>query len=94
MCDHVDVGRIQSAPVYRRRPSEIDVAVLLARAHGSAVNARDRIGQGPWHNATGVRIAQNLADLHGDTLDQARMGNVRLGIGALARPGLDLLPAV
>ncbi len=40
-----------------------------------AVNARDRIGQGPWFNAKGGRIAQNLSDLHGDTLDQARVGN-------------------
>jgi hypothetical protein len=40
-----------------------------------AVNARDRIGPGPWYNAKGQRIAQNVADLHGDTLDQARVGN-------------------
>jgi len=40
-----------------------------------AVNARDRIGQGPWYNAKGQRVAQNLADLHGDTLEQARVGN-------------------
>ncbi len=31
-----------------------------------AVNARDRIGNGPWHNAKGVMIAANVADLHGD----------------------------
>jgi hypothetical protein len=31
-----------------------------------AVNARDRIGSGPWHNAKGVKIADNVADLHGD----------------------------
>ena len=31
-----------------------------------AVNARDRIGAGPWHNAKGVLIANNVADLHGD----------------------------
>jgi hypothetical protein len=31
-----------------------------------AVNARDRIGSGPWYNAKGVLIAQNVADLHGD----------------------------
>lgn len=31
-----------------------------------AVNARDRIGNGPWYNANGVLIAANLADLHGD----------------------------
>src|SRR2546423_12034387 len=30
-----------------------------------AVNARDRIGSGPWYNAKGARIAQNLGDLHG-----------------------------
>ena len=38
--------------------------------HGTAtepaVNARDRIGDGPWHNAKGVMIAPSLADLHGD----------------------------
>ena len=28
------------------------------------IHARDRIGTGPWYNARGVRIAQNLADLH------------------------------
>jgi hypothetical protein len=32
----------------------------------AAVNARDRIGRGPWYNAKGVRIAENVADLHGD----------------------------
>jgi hypothetical protein len=30
------------------------------------INARDRIGAGPWHNAKGVMIAQNVDDLHGD----------------------------
>jgi hypothetical protein len=40
-----------------------------------AVNARDRIGSGPWFNARGGRIAENVADLHGDTLDSARRGN-------------------
>lgn len=29
------------------------------------VNARDRIGAGPWHNAKGVMIAKNIDDLHG-----------------------------
>ena len=28
------------------------------------VNARDRIGAGPWRNAKGVVIAQSVADLH------------------------------
>ena len=30
----------------------------------SAVNARDRIGKGPWQNAKGEAIAQNVDDLH------------------------------
>lgn len=32
-----------------------------------SVNARDRIGNGPWHNAKGVLIAANLGELHSDT---------------------------
>ena len=31
-----------------------------------AVNARDRIGAGPWQNAKGVQVAANVADLHSD----------------------------
>src|SRR6187200_2825130 len=31
-----------------------------------AVNARDRIGAGPWYNSRGTLIANNVADLHGD----------------------------
>jgi hypothetical protein len=39
----------------------------------NAVNARDRIGNGPWHSATGALIARNVADLHGDTVEAARL---------------------
>jgi hypothetical protein len=31
-----------------------------------AVNARDRIGKGPWQNAKGVVVAKDIAELHGD----------------------------
>lgn len=31
-----------------------------------AVNARDRIGSGPWQNIKGVVVAKNVAELHGD----------------------------
>ena len=43
-------------------------AYLSMPAQGGqpAVNARDRIGAGPWHNARGALIANNVADLHGD----------------------------
>ena len=30
----------------------------------AAVHARDRIGNGPWHNAKGVLVARDLAHLH------------------------------
>jgi hypothetical protein len=33
---------------------------------GKPVNARDRIGAGPWYNAKGVKVADNAADLHSD----------------------------
>jgi hypothetical protein len=32
-----------------------------------AIDARDRIGRGPWHNANGVRIAIDVDDLHSDS---------------------------
>jgi hypothetical protein len=40
-----------------------------------AVNARDRIGNGPWFNTRGVQVARDVAHLHGDTVDAARLGN-------------------
>ena len=42
-------------------------AYLSTSASGGqpAVNARDRIGQGPWQNAKGVVIARNVDELHG-----------------------------
>jgi len=46
-----------------------------ARPGQPAVNARDRIGQGPWYNVKGDMIAPDLAHLHGDTLELARVGN-------------------
>ncbi|MDN8611684.1 hypothetical protein [Variovorax ginsengisoli] len=36
-----------------------------ATAGGAAVNARDRIGKGPWVNVKGVTIANNIDELHG-----------------------------
>ena len=44
-------------------------AYLSAAAQGGqpAVNARDRIGKGPWMNAKGVVIAKSVQDLHSDT---------------------------
>jgi hypothetical protein len=38
----------------------------LSTQGASAVNARDRIGKGPWQNAKGVTIARDVAELHGE----------------------------
>jgi hypothetical protein len=37
----------------------------LSTQGAGAVNARDRIGAGPWANAKGVVIAKDVAELHG-----------------------------
>ena len=43
-------------------------AYLSTAASGGqpAVNARDRIGDGPWHNANGALVANDLAQLHSE----------------------------
>jgi len=58
-----------------------------ARPGQPAINARDRIGTGPWYNAKGAMIAQDLAHLHGDTLDLARMGNNITKVSDLTEKG-------
>ena len=37
----------------------------LSTQGASAVNAKDRIGRGPWQNAKGTVIAKDVAELHG-----------------------------
>jgi hypothetical protein len=37
----------------------------LSTQGANAVNAKDRIGRGPWQNAKGAVIAKDVADLHG-----------------------------
>lgn len=38
----------------------------LSTTGSDGVNAKDRIGTGPWHNANGVEVASSVADLHSD----------------------------
>ena len=54
------------------------------------VNARDRIGSGPWYNAKGVIIAANVDELHGDS--QRDRNNIRKPI-ALNEKGEVVLGA-
>ena len=55
-----------------------------AGGNAQAVNARDRIGAGPWYNARGALIANNVADLHGDV---QRDRNTIMGGTALNEKG-------
>ncbi|MDA2934342.1 hypothetical protein MYX82_08355 [Acidobacteria bacterium AH-259-D05] len=44
----------------------LSTSTSTATGRVMGVNARDRIGKGPWYNSKGVRIAQNVDDLHSD----------------------------
>ena len=38
----------------------------LSTTGSGGVNAKDRIGTGPWHSANGVQVASSVSDLHSD----------------------------
>ena len=65
-----DLGGLAGADAICQNLAEsVDQGHLTWRAYLStqgsdAVNARDRIGPGPWFNANGARIAANVDDLH------------------------------
>lgn len=55
------------ATAVNRGNAEWRAYLSVAAANGQAqINARDRIGKGPWYNAKGVPIAWNIDDLHQD----------------------------
>src|SRR6266581_328028 len=64
-------------------------AYLSTQAAGGApaVNARDRIGKGPWQNFKNEVVAQNVDDLHGDNnklgmqMSLTERGTVVAGVG-------------
>ena len=67
-----DLGGIEGADAHCQRLAEAAGAsgktwrAYLSTQGADGVNARDRIGQGPWVNAKGEVIAQDLAELHGE----------------------------
>ena len=67
-----DLGGLEGADRHcqslaQAAPGKTWRAYLSTQAVGGApaVNARDRIGAGPWRNAKGVVIAKDVAELHG-----------------------------
>lgn len=65
-----DLGGLEGADAICQNLAEsVDQGHLTWRAYLStqgpnAVNARDRIGPGPWFNVNGYRVAAGLEDLH------------------------------
>jgi hypothetical protein len=59
----------------------------LSTQGAGAVNARDRIGKGPWVNVKGQSVGRDLEHLHGDTLELARLGNTLTRVTALNEKG-------
>ena len=57
--------RIARRSPQRPAPAARPGAPTSARRAPAPVNARDRIGNGPWQNAKGVVIAKNVEELHG-----------------------------
>lgn len=41
-----------------------------------SVNARDRIGKGPWYNAKGVMVAKDVEDLHGSSNNLSKQNSI------------------
>ncbi len=67
-----DLGGLAGADAYCAKLAE-NVGVqgktwraYLSTSGASSVNAKDRIGNGPWYNAKGELIASNLEQLHGE----------------------------
>ena len=66
-----DLGGLAGADSYCQKMAQSAGAsaktwhAYLSTQGAGAVNARDRIGKGPWQNVKGVVIAKDVADLHG-----------------------------
>jgi hypothetical protein len=58
-----------------------------ARPGQPAINARDRIGNGPWYNSKGQPISDKQSELHGDTLIEAQRGSNLFKQSALTEKG-------
>src|SRR3989338_2361439 len=65
-----DLGGLAGADVHCQKLAEsVGAGNMTWRAYLSttgenSVNARDRIGNGPWHNAEGELVAEDVVELH------------------------------
>jgi hypothetical protein len=68
-----DLGGIDGADAYCQRlatqvgaGNKVWRAYLSTNTGGGAINARDRIGKGPWQNQKGTVVATSVDDLHSE----------------------------
>lgn len=73
--DGANLGGLEGADAHCQQLAEAAGAgdktwvAYLSTQGPDAVNARDRIGSGPWYNAEGVMIAADLDALHQDSVN-------------------------
>lgn len=67
--DGANLGGLEGADTHCQSLAEaagVDGRIWRAYLSSSTVDARDRIGTGPWYNANGELIARDLDELHSD----------------------------
>lgn len=83
--DGANLGGIEGADkICQDRAAAVGAGGLTWRAYLSvapengkpAIHARDRIGSGPWYNAKGVKVADNVADLHSDNAQLSKQNSL------------------
>ncbi len=73
--DGANLGGLEGADAHCQSLAEAagagdrDWAAYLSTQGEDAVDARDRIGSGPWYNAEGVMIAEDVEALHEDDVN-------------------------
>ena len=80
--DGANLGGIDGADAHCQELADAAAAgkktwkAYLSVSGTNIINARDRIGRGPWYNAKGVAIAQNLEDLHSENAKTGKGGSL------------------
>jgi hypothetical protein len=67
------LARAAGAPASRTWHAYLSLAPL---GNQKQVDARDRIGKGPWYNAKGVEIASSVDDLHSENPKMSKVTNL------------------
>jgi hypothetical protein len=87
--DGANLGGLDGADAHCTTLAEaagITGKVWAAYLSSSEIDARDRIGSGPWFNYSGVQVAANVDDLHSQEDGLSKMNSVsETGVGIYGR---------